>query len=200
MHMSKREQNKKANREAILVAARDVFSQLGFGAATVRDIVRASGLAIGSFYNYFNDKDEAFAALVEAIVVPLARDLKAARAAAGTPQAFIGEPYRLVADFARTDSANAALIVKNQTLFRQTFYLTPIRTTVQTDLEADLGRWMEEGRLRRHDPVLMADAMLALGIDLVVQTALDPASASGRVAFLVDLFIARLAPAAHPSA
>ena len=34
----KREQTKAANRAAILDAARRVFSQIGYGAATVRDI------------------------------------------------------------------------------------------------------------------------------------------------------------------
>lgn len=194
MQISKREQNKKTNREAILMAARAVFCELGFGAATVRDIVRASGLAIGSYYNYFNDKEEAFAALVDMIVEPLADDLSKARAAATSAEDFIRAPYRLVSEFARRDSANAALIVKNQTLFRQTFYLAPARTRVQTDLEADLLRWVADGRLRQHDSVLMADAMLALGIDLVVQTALSSEQAEARIDFLADLFLARLSP------
>jgi hypothetical protein len=36
----KREQTKAANRAAILTAAREVFADIGFGAASVRDIVR----------------------------------------------------------------------------------------------------------------------------------------------------------------
>ncbi|MDX6656088.1 MAG: hypothetical protein QOH62_881, partial [Solirubrobacteraceae bacterium] len=46
----KREQTKAANRTAILDAARVVFSQIGYGAATVRDIVRETDLATGTFY------------------------------------------------------------------------------------------------------------------------------------------------------
>ena len=37
----KREQTKKDNRNAILEAAREVFVKLGYGATTVRDIIRA---------------------------------------------------------------------------------------------------------------------------------------------------------------
>ena len=61
----KREQTKVANRLAILDAARDVFRELGFEAATVRDIVRRSGLSVGAFYNYYRSKEEVFDALAD---------------------------------------------------------------------------------------------------------------------------------------
>ena len=37
---------------------------MGYGAASVRDIVRRTDLASGTFYNYFKDKDEIFEAVV----------------------------------------------------------------------------------------------------------------------------------------
>ena len=52
----KREATKAANRAAILAAARVVFADIGFGAASVRDIIRRTDLATGTFYNYFPDK------------------------------------------------------------------------------------------------------------------------------------------------
>jgi len=55
---SKRERTKASNRAAILEAARDVFAELGYDAATVRDIVRRTDLASGTFYNYFPDKED----------------------------------------------------------------------------------------------------------------------------------------------
>ena len=61
----KREQTKAANRLAILDAAREVFGELGFETATVRDIVRRSGLSVGAFYNYYRSKEEVFAALAD---------------------------------------------------------------------------------------------------------------------------------------
>jgi AcrR family transcriptional regulator len=61
----KREQTKAANRLAILDAAREVFGDLGFEAATVRDIVRRSGLSVGAFYNYYRSKEEVFDALAD---------------------------------------------------------------------------------------------------------------------------------------
>ncbi len=59
----KRERAKAVNRQAILDAARRVFAELGYEAATVRDIIRGTDLAAGTFYNYFKSKEEVFEAL-----------------------------------------------------------------------------------------------------------------------------------------
>jgi AcrR family transcriptional regulator len=61
----KREQTKAANRLAILEAAREVFGEMGFEAATVRDIIRRTGLSVGAFYNYYRSKEEVFDALAD---------------------------------------------------------------------------------------------------------------------------------------
>src|SRR5215469_3685634 len=61
----KREQTKHANRQAILDAARAVFRDMGYETATVRDIIRRTGLSVGAFYNYYRSKEEVFAALAD---------------------------------------------------------------------------------------------------------------------------------------
>lgn len=63
--IGKRERTKVANRQAILIAARRVFAQLGYEGATVRDIIRGTELASGTFYNYFRSKEEVFEALAD---------------------------------------------------------------------------------------------------------------------------------------
>ena len=65
LSQGKREQTKAANRLAILDAAREVFGELGFEAATVRDIIRRTGLSVGAFYNYYRSKEEVFDALAD---------------------------------------------------------------------------------------------------------------------------------------
>jgi len=61
----KREQTKAANRAAILEAARAVFNDMGYDAATVRDIIRRTGLSVGAFYNYYRSKEEVYEALAD---------------------------------------------------------------------------------------------------------------------------------------
>src|SRR5499433_1938083 len=84
----RREQNKAENRTALLKAARAVFAEMGYGAASVRDIVRRTDLASGTFYNYFKDKDEIFEAVVREMSVELMRRHRSGRAKARTAEEF----------------------------------------------------------------------------------------------------------------
>ncbi len=68
---SKREDTKKANRETILRAGQQVFSEIGLDACNVRDIIRASELSTGTFYNYFQTKEEVFDELLDAIILDI---------------------------------------------------------------------------------------------------------------------------------
>ena len=63
VRMGKRARAKEANRRAILDAARVVFARIGYEAANIRDIIRETNLASGTFYNYFKSKEEVFEAI-----------------------------------------------------------------------------------------------------------------------------------------
>ncbi len=62
---TRRAELKRENHAKLLAAARKVFAQKGLVGATARDIVRETDLATGTFYNYFDDKEEAFRAVLE---------------------------------------------------------------------------------------------------------------------------------------
>ncbi|MBI1252356.1 MAG: TetR family transcriptional regulator [Alphaproteobacteria bacterium] len=79
----KRERAKAANRQSILEAAKRVFAQIGYEAATVRDIIRGTELASGTFYNYFKSKEEVFEALADDGARRFRPILRAAREQAG---------------------------------------------------------------------------------------------------------------------
>lgn len=51
-------------RAAILRAAETVIGEVGYGAASIADITRTAGIAQGTFYIYFQSKDEVFRELV----------------------------------------------------------------------------------------------------------------------------------------
>ncbi len=61
----KTRQRKDAKRTAMMQAAVRVFADKGYYAATVRDIVQDAGVAIGTFYFYFPDKETLFVYLYE---------------------------------------------------------------------------------------------------------------------------------------
>jgi AcrR family transcriptional regulator len=75
----RRELTKAQNRETILAAARQVFAQLGLATATVRDVIRATPLASGTFYNYFKSKEEVYQALRDEVALAVRPRLREAR-------------------------------------------------------------------------------------------------------------------------
>jgi AcrR family transcriptional regulator len=60
-----RQQAREVYREAILEAAEDVFVQRGLAGTRMADVARASGLATGTLYNYFANRDALLASLIE---------------------------------------------------------------------------------------------------------------------------------------
>ncbi|QES46444.1 TetR family transcriptional regulator [Streptomyces venezuelae] len=54
-------------RTALIAAAREVFERDGYLDARITDISKAAHVASGSFYTYFNSKEEIFQALVEQV-------------------------------------------------------------------------------------------------------------------------------------
>lgn len=64
-------------RAAILAAALDEFSERGFAAARLDDVARRAGVAKGTIYLYFEDKEALFQELITTMMGPLVADLKA---------------------------------------------------------------------------------------------------------------------------
>src|SRR5438270_9949040 len=70
----------------ILDAAREEFGERGFSDSSIVGITQRAGVALGTFYTYFDSKEELFQALV--------RDMSAAVAETVGP-AFLGSPHAL---------------------------------------------------------------------------------------------------------
>jgi AcrR family transcriptional regulator len=76
--MADKEERKKRitarRQEQILHAAMDVFSRKGYTAATIPDIARSAGLAVGTIYLYFPNKRELFVAVIRGLMtLPLVK-------------------------------------------------------------------------------------------------------------------------------
>ena len=87
--LPKRQRIKRQNRQFILDGARRVFAEQGYNAATVRDIIRATPLAAGTFYNYFTSKEDVRRALSEEMAEALRPRLAEGRAEATTAEEFL---------------------------------------------------------------------------------------------------------------
>ena len=114
----KRELTKHNNREAILDAARTVFADLGYGATSVRDIIRKTGLASGTFYNYFKSKEEVFEALMDEGMRRIRPRLRAERIRSRTFEDFIRNAYRTYFDYLATDRVTFQVMRRNPNTVR----------------------------------------------------------------------------------
>ena len=72
-----RERVKQVTREAILQAGEAVFAERGFGGARMEDIAERAGVAVGTLYNYFDDRRAILDAVLEASAKDLAARLSA---------------------------------------------------------------------------------------------------------------------------
>ena len=109
----RRERTKAANRAALVAAARDAFGELGYEAVGVRDIVRRTDLASGTFYNYFPDKEAVFRAVVEATGAEARRRVHEARAGERELEGFVAAGYRAYFAFIVEDPATFAFLRRN---------------------------------------------------------------------------------------
>lgn len=62
--VSKREQNRERTRDALMNATALIVAESGFTAATISRITDRAGIALGTFYNYFESPEVIFAELV----------------------------------------------------------------------------------------------------------------------------------------
>lgn len=62
----------RTTRNALLLAAREVFGRDGFYEARLVDITAAGGVAIGSFYTYFDSKEEIFREVASMVLEEIA--------------------------------------------------------------------------------------------------------------------------------
>lgn len=188
----KRERTKTANREAILEAAREVFTKLGYGATTVRDIIRATDLASGTFYNYFKSKEEVFQAIQDENALRVRPRLRAERIRARNVEEFISGSFRTFFDYIATDRQTFAVIRRNADTMRVRMD-TPEIIAGFDELRADIIKAIEEGIF----PPVDADYLMAALVGVAFEVGehmltRDPVDTTAAASFATALFMGGL--------
>jgi AcrR family transcriptional regulator len=186
----RRERTKAANRAALLDAARDAFGELGFEAAGVRDIVRRTDLASGTFYNYFEDKESIFRAVVEATGAEARRRVRAARSEARGLAMFVEAGYRAYFSFIVEDPATSAFMRRNLGVLGAAGF-EDVLPLGAAELAEDLAALSLRRRLPPLDVDYCAHAMVAVGVELGARMAeREPPDVDGATRFATQLFLA----------
>ena len=74
--ISKREQKKLLAKQTIMETAIKQFVQRGFQATSIADIMKAANMGLGTFYNYFDSKDQLLHYLLDNLAVQLQQRLQ----------------------------------------------------------------------------------------------------------------------------
>jgi AcrR family transcriptional regulator len=190
--MGRREDTKAANRAAILTAGRELFSAQGYDAVSVRDIVRRTELASGTFYNYFPDKASIFRALVQDTGAEARRRAREARRHAVGPEGFIEDGFRAYFAFIASDPDTFAFLRRNVSTIREQFG-DAFMPAGLAELEADLRGAIGAGELPDVDVDYCARAMLAVALELGEELLeRDPPDVEGATRFATAMFSAGL--------
>jgi TetR/AcrR family transcriptional regulator len=193
------------NREVILDAALEVFSQHGFRGATLDQIAERAGLSKPNLLYYFPSKDEVHKALLTGLLDTWLDPLRAMDPG-GDPlteiMGYVRRKIDLARDFPLESRLFAGEILQGAPRMREAIE-GDLRSLVD-DKAAVLRRWMEEGRIAQVDPVHLIFSIWALtqhyaDFDVQVRAVLgpghDPYAEAGR--FLETLFTRLLAPDAR---
>jgi AcrR family transcriptional regulator len=185
----KREETKASNRQAIIDAAREVFAELGYGATTVRDIIRATELASGTFYNYFKSKEEVYQALRDETALRVRPRLRAERIRARNFEEFVSGSFRTFFDFVKNDHTTFATMRRNPVNQRVRID-TPEVIAGFDELRADLEIAIENGVVPATDADLLMAAMVGVAFEVANQLILrDDLSADEAAKFATALFL-----------
>ena len=185
----KREITKAQNRQAILDAAREVFGEAGFETVTVRDIIRRTGLASGTFYNYFRSKEEVASALSRDGARRFSPVLKAQRERARTWEEFVrgalGAYYGFLASEHDSWLARRTAAESGEALMGE----TPEMAAVFEEVRRSIIDEAERGGARGVDADYLAAACIGLareiGWKMLARRPVDTAAATDFAATLI---------------
>ncbi len=143
----KRAEAKAVNREEILQAAQRVFARIGYESASVRDIIRETSLASGTFYNYFRSKEEVAEALMDESIARFRARLSQVRRKAVDFESYVRGAFRAYFDFVieENDAARGDAVVRAGHLPSRGE--TPSQKAVFEEIRADLRTAHERGEV-----------------------------------------------------
>ena len=173
---NRRSDQQAARREAILAAALEEFSASGFAAARLDDVARRAGVAKGTIYLYFRDKESLFQELVRTMLSPLVGALQTSTTAGLSTRAVVEMLMDLfVQEILGTRRKDVLrLIITEGPRFPKLaeFYYHEVIERVQPAVGALFRRAFERGEIRSEALARFPQLLIAPGLVAVIWTGL----------------------------
>ncbi|HUO97976.1 MAG TPA: TetR/AcrR family transcriptional regulator [Rhizomicrobium sp.] len=188
------------NRQLILDAARQVFAELGYGATTVRDIIRATPLASGTFYNYFKSKEEVYQAIRDEVALAIRPRLHDERMKASTVEQFITCTFRTFFEYVSDDRVNFRTIrhAADTTRVRMD---TPEVIAGFEELREDIEGAISKGLFPPVDPDMLMASIVGVAFEVAERMLRrEPHDPAGAADFATALFLGGVRALPHAQA
>ncbi|HEU0035457.1 MAG TPA: TetR/AcrR family transcriptional regulator [Kofleriaceae bacterium] len=189
-------QVREAVRAAILDAAEELIANRGLHGAALLQIARKAGVAVGTLYNYFADRDALVRALFESRRVAMRPGLRAA-ASAGAELAFEPRLRKFVGDV-------LAVIEQHRRFFKvaiETEHLKVQPSSTSEEIRAAIAQivaaGVAEGSVAKAQAEMLQLAIVGGLRALVLQRIADGGELVGAGDALVDLFVRGLGGASR---
>jgi AcrR family transcriptional regulator len=168
---SNRAERAAERRQAIIEAAMDEFTERGFAATRLDDIAKRAGVAKGTIYLHFKDKESMFEELIRTAIVPLVGRMQGPPPASGTVRDLI-ESFALnfIQEIASTRRADIVrLIVAEGPRFPAIadFYYREVVSkglaAMRAMIELGIARGeVKNERLAKYPQIMVAPALIAV--------------------------------------
>jgi len=204
MGTATRQARREDRRDAILDVAYECFVAEGYGSTSMSTIAARLGGSKGTLYNYFKSKEELFEAFVRRSCLRLHQQMEAAPQD-GDVRAHLVGMARTFVDHLLSPQAIAIhrVVVGEGERFPELarlFYEAGPRTGIN-NTAALLERLMDQGVIRRSDPVLAAHQLKDLSLSGLFSLRLwgviedpTPSERQARAEMAVDTFLRAYAP------
>jgi len=179
-------------RAEILGAARRVLAEMGYDAATLRDIIRRTSLRAATVHELFPDKESILRTLVEDTSRRLRARVRAARDRATSLERFVGDAYLAFFSFLAEDRVALELLRREPATIRALLQEPTLMASVN-ELREELEAAVARGHLPRVDLEYLAAAMAGVAVEVALRMVeRDPIDVQGAATFVTQLFLGGL--------
>jgi AcrR family transcriptional regulator len=159
-------------RDHILDAATRVFAANGFNGATIRDVAQAAGVADGTIYNYFANKDALLLGILDRLNETEQRERDLTRPAGADPREFVRAYVRHRFEVFERVGFDAFQVLISEVLVNPTLRARYIRDIVEptfSTADAAVATWAPaDGEQQTPNPRLLTRIQAALVLGCVV--------------------------------
>lgn len=159
-----------ARRNQILDAATKIFAEKGFARATIKEIARVAGIADGTIYIYFKNKEELMLGLMHRINQSDQRADDFAQAATQPTEEFSGAYFRQRMEFMSTQLATFQAILQevlgNEKLRKE--YLEKVIEPTMTVAKPYFDALIASGKIRPIDPAMTINVITGSVLGLLL--------------------------------